>query len=74
MNVEYVVFGEEEHRRHEATEMRCYRRILMIPWAGNITNDNAVQRIGSTQCLLKIMKKKRGSLLDAYFKEPHFMT
>ena len=51
---------------HAAFEMKCYRKILKIPWTDRVTNEKVVEKVkmNSTTLLHDIRKLKVG--LRAY--------
>lgn len=46
-------------KRLEAFEMWTYRRMLKIPWTTKTRNEDVIRRLGSTQELVKHIKKRK---------------
>ena len=55
--------GEEERKRLEAFEMRCFRRMMNIKWMDRITNEEVLERIGERRTLWKSLRKRRGQMM-----------
>lgn len=52
-------YKAEEVRRIEAFEMRCYRRILRVPWTDKRTNQWVMENAGKDRELLASVKKRK---------------
>ena len=43
----------------EAAEMWFYQRILKIPWAGHVTNEEVLKKMGTERKLLLAVRKRQ---------------
>ena len=47
-------------KKIKAFEMKCYRKILRIPWTARVTNENVLEQLNMTGChLLNYIKKQK---------------
>ena len=56
MDVSWTI-KKAEHRRIDAFELRCWRRLLRVPWTARRSNQSILKEI-SPECLLEVLKLK----------------
>ena len=54
----------EEEKRIEAFEVKCYRRMLRIPWTARKSIEKVLEKAQANRELLRYVKKENCSTLD----------
>ncbi|CAG9827726.1 unnamed protein product [Diabrotica balteata] len=57
--VESCTLNEDMYRKLEAFEIWLYRRILKIPWADPVTNEEGLRRMNKNQKVLTTIKSRK---------------
>ena len=51
------IIKKAEHRRSDAFELWCWRRLFRVPWAGRRSNQSILKEISSEYSLEGLMMK-----------------
>ena len=51
------IIKKAEHRRIDAFELRCWRRLLRVPWTARISNQSILKEISPEYSLEELMLK-----------------
>ena len=58
MDVKIGLWKKAEHRRIDAFELRCWRRLLRVPWTARRSNQSILKEINSGISLEGMLKLK----------------
>lgn len=61
--MEAWTINERMVQRLEAMEMWCWRRVWKIPWTARITNDQVLERMGTTRELMPHIRRRQMKFL-----------
>ena len=58
------IIKKAEHRRIDAFELRCWRRLLRVPWTARISNQSILKEMGPGCSLERLMLKLKLQYFD----------
>ena len=66
---EHWTIKKAEHQRIDAFELRCWRRLLRVPWTARISNQSILNKISSEYPLEGLMLKLKFQYLATWCNE-----